>query len=408
MKTKLTALIILTITAVSVMAYPHFESAMATAYTGNQLSDPLADPLAADLVMHQQSKIEVVFVLDTTSSMSGMIEAAKEKIWSIASTMASAQNAPEIKMGMVAFRDRGDSYVTKVLDLSSDLDSMYASLMDYRAEGGGDGPESVNQAIYDAVHKISWSQDKQTYRVVFLLGDAPPHMDYPDDVPYTQSLKIAQQKGIKFNAIQAGQSTNTTHQWKQIASLGGGLYFQVEQGGSAIAISTPYDQQMAELSSKLDETKLYFGNPEEQKRQQSKLAASSKLRENSSPQAQARRVTFNTSASGEKNFLGEGELVAAVVRGDVSLESIAIDKLPESLKLLKPAAQMAVIEEYDERRKKLKQDILELSEKRADYLKKEVAKLGGSKGSLDDNIYQAVRSQAAEKGLVYKDKSASY
>ncbi|MCF6226476.1 MAG: VWA domain-containing protein [Xanthomonadales bacterium] len=404
MKTKLTALIILTITAVSVMAYPHFESTMATPYTGNQLSDPLP----ADLVMHQQSKIEVVFVLDTTSSMSGMIEAAKEKIWSIASTMASAQNAPEIKMGLVAFRDRGDSYVTKILDLSSDLDSMYAALMDYRAEGGGDGPESVNQAIYDAVHKISWSQDKQTYRVVFLLGDAPPHMDYLDDVPYSQSLKIAQQKGIKFNAIQAGQSANTTHQWKQIASLGGGLYFQVEQGGSAIAISTPFDQQMAKLSSKLDETKLYFGNKEEQKRQQSKLAASSKLRENSSAQAQARRVAFNTSTSGKQNFLGEGELVDAVIRGEVSLEAIDTDELPESLQRLKPAAQMLVIQEYDERRKKLKQDILKLSEKRTDYLKKEVAKLGGSKGSLDDNIYEAVRSQAAEKGLVYAEESASY
>ena len=90
------------------------------------------------VVPQQSHRIEVVFILDTTSSMSGLIRAAKEKIWSIASTMASAQENPDIKMGLVAFRDRGDTYVTRVFDLSSDLDTMYAQLMDFRAEGGGD------------------------------------------------------------------------------------------------------------------------------------------------------------------------------------------------------------------------------------------------------------------------------
>lgn len=83
-----------------------------------------------------------------------MLQAAKEKIWSIASTMAQADPAPEIKMGLVAYRDRGDDYVTRVVDLSDDLDSLYATLMDFQAAGGGDGPESVNQALYDAVHKV--------------------------------------------------------------------------------------------------------------------------------------------------------------------------------------------------------------------------------------------------------------
>ncbi|MEM7283500.1 MAG: vWA domain-containing protein, partial [Pseudomonadota bacterium] len=121
----------------------------------------------------KKAKIEVVFVLDTTSSMSGMIQAAKDKIWSIASTMAQADPAPEIRMGLVAFRDKGDRYVTKKVDLSTDLDSMYSTLMDFRAEGGGDGPESVNQALFEAVNHMSWSQDQDSYKVVFLVGDAP-------------------------------------------------------------------------------------------------------------------------------------------------------------------------------------------------------------------------------------------
>ena len=84
----------------------------------------------------QTPKIDVVFVLDTTGSMGGLIQTAKEKIWAIASTMASAQPTPELRIGLVAYRDRGDAYVTRVVDLSDDLDSVYATLMDFQADGG--------------------------------------------------------------------------------------------------------------------------------------------------------------------------------------------------------------------------------------------------------------------------------
>ena len=77
-------------------------------------------------------KIDVMFVLDTTGSMGELIATAKEKIWSIASTMAAAQPAPELRMGLVAYRDRGDAYVTKRFDLNDDLDSMYATGQSHR------------------------------------------------------------------------------------------------------------------------------------------------------------------------------------------------------------------------------------------------------------------------------------
>ena len=123
---------------------------------------PLEQPTDQNLV---QPKVEVVFVLDTTSSMSGLIDAAKNNIWSIASSMASADPEPDMRMGLVAFRDRGDDYITRVLDLSQDLDSMYVSLSNFRAQGGGDGPESVNAALHAAVNNVSWSQDNHTYKV---------------------------------------------------------------------------------------------------------------------------------------------------------------------------------------------------------------------------------------------------
>src|SRR5437867_2798657 len=73
-------------------------------------------------------RVEVVFCLDTTGSMGGLIEAAKQKIWAIANQIASGQPTPDLKVGLVAYRDKGDAYVTQVLDLSDDLDAVHGRL----------------------------------------------------------------------------------------------------------------------------------------------------------------------------------------------------------------------------------------------------------------------------------------
>ncbi|HET9484258.1 MAG TPA: vWA domain-containing protein, partial [Xanthomonadales bacterium] len=213
MKSKLLVSALFAVTAGVVIAYPMSRDA----------PPPQSPPKVrvAHVAPAAKPKVEVVFVLDTTGSMSGLIQAAKENIWSIATTMAQAQPAPEIRIGLVAFRDRGDEYVTKVVDLSKDLDSMYATLMDFRADGGGDTPESVNQALHEAVTRMSWSQDPNAYKVVFLVGDAPPHA-YDDDVDYPQTIELARAKGIVVNTILAGQDGETKREWERIAALNQG------------------------------------------------------------------------------------------------------------------------------------------------------------------------------------------
>ena len=409
MKTSTLALSIFTITAVTVAAFPTIQQAFTKQAINN---NPPAIIKTADTniqnIANQHPKIEVVFVLDTTGSMSGLIEAAKEKIWSIASTMASAQTAPDIKMGLVAYRDREDAYITKNIALSGDFDSMYSKLMDFKAQGGGDGPESVNQALYDAVHKISWSQDKNTYKVIFLIGDAPAHMDYQDDVKYPVTVAKAQKNGIVINAIQSGESKKTTHNWQQIASLGQGKYFQVENNGNAVAIATPFDKKLATLSAELDGTRVYFGNKETKLKQQSKVAASRKLHSKSSEKSLARRAAYNTSKSGKKNFLGDGELVEAISSGKTKLSSIAKSELPKKMQVMTEKAQKEYIVGRAKKREELKDSIKQLAKKRDEFLKEKVAKIGADKDSFDAQIFGAIQSQASEKGIVYSEDSVKY
>ena len=243
---------------------------------------------------------------------------------------------------------------------------------------------------------------------MFLVGDAPPHMDYQDDVKYPVTLSAAKEKGIVVNTIQCGQMGNTTPAWQQIARLGDGHYFEVEQAGSAVAIATPFDEKIATLSVKLDDTRLYYGSEEDKEKQRRKLAAADKLHAAASVESRARRATFNASKSGAANFLGEGELVDEVSSGRVDLSSIDKDQLPEPLQALAPEAQAALISETAERRDELQRQINELTQERSAYLEKKVEEAGGARDSLDDKIYRTVREQAGRLGLSYEADAPAY
>ena len=395
MKTKLLGIALFTLTLAAIVYYPQLMAK----------NVPIDDPIENHITATDSPKVDVVFVLDTTGSMGGLIATAKEKIWSIATTMASAQQAPDIRIGLVAYRDRGDAYVTRVVDLDSDLDSVYATLMDFQAEGGGDTPESVNEALYDAVHNMSWTQQDQAYKVVFLVGDAPPHMDY-NEVRYPEIVASALEKGIVVNTIQCGEIPTAVEPWTQIAKLGNGEFFQVEQAGGAVAFTSPYDEEIAALSAKLDDTRLYYGTEEQKEKMRSKVAATEKLHEGASVASRARRGAFNASAGGRKNLLGDNELVAAVVDGNVKLDELDEDALPEPMQAMAPAEQAAFVAGLAKERAELQRRIQDLSEDRNSYLEKKVEEAGGLRSSLDQKLYDAVKGQASEAGLEYEDGPA--
>jgi Mg-chelatase subunit ChlD len=393
MRTKLLGIALFVLTLAAVVYYPQLSAKTA------QPNPPITQHIT------DNPKIDVVFVLDTTGSMADLIQTAKEKIWSIATTMASAQQTPDIRIGLVAYRDRSDAYVTKVVNLSDDLDSVYAILMDFAADGGGDTPESVNKALYDAVHQMSWSEQDQAYKVIFLIGDAPPHMDY-NEVQYPEIVAAALEKGIVVNTIQCGDIVTAVEPWTQIASLGRGNFFQVEQAGSAVAYMTPYDEEIANLSAKLDDTRLYYGTDEEKNKMREKVAATDKLHEGASFASRARRGVFNTSAGGRANLLGENELVDAVTSGAIDLNDIEEDALPESVAVMAPAEQAEYVAELAFEREELKRQIQDLSQDRDSFLAKKVDEAGGMKGSLDQKLYDTVKDQAGKAGLEYEDGPA--
>jgi Mg-chelatase subunit ChlD len=342
-------------------------------------------------------RIELVFALDTTGSMGGLISAAKQKIWSIANTMATAEPTPQIRIGLVGYRDRGDEYVTRRTALSGDLDAVYADLMAFEAGGGGDTPESVNQALHEAVNEMSWSQDETTYRVVFLVGDCPPHMDYEDDVPYAETCALAVKRGININTIQCGGHSATTPVWKEIAGKAEGSSFRVKQDGGAVMESTPFDTKLAALSRKLDATRVWYGTREERNTARKREEVGLVIADDAPASAMAQRAAFNAGKGGRKNFLGGNELVDAYENGAVKLAEIEMEALPEELQKMSADEREAYVQEQARRRSGIQEKIKALNAKRQAYLREKIE--NRKDASLEEQIHATSRDQAREKGI---------
>ena len=219
-----------------------------------------ADPSEMDAKRLTKPIVEVAFVLDTTGSMGPLIEGAKRKIWSIATAIVDTNPNAEIRMGLVAYRDIGDEYVTKTFNLTTDIQDLYANLLELKARGGGDWPESVNEALEVGVTKLAWTQGPEICRIMFLVGDAPPHMDYKQDTKYPEVIRMARDRGIVVNAVQAGGARDTERVWREIAQRGDGRYIPIPQdGGQILVIETPWDIEIIELQGRINGTVIPYG-----------------------------------------------------------------------------------------------------------------------------------------------------
>jgi len=361
-------------------------------------------------------RIEVCFVLDTTGSMGRLIEGAKRKIWSIANAIATDTPAPRVKFALIGYRDRGDSYVTDVHDLTEDLDAIHAALQKYKADGGGDTPESVNQALHEAVTKVTWSkQDEDVLRVIFLVGDAPPHMDYDDDVKFPETCKLAVERGLIINTIQCGDIGGTKEIWQKIAHLSEGSFLAMPHYDSAVAIKTPYDKELAELNRELNGTALDYGEVQAQEAPAEKLESAvaaedaedeAKVADRAAYLSKSGRVDPKAPATtaGAALFSDDGSADAYNLLdslGDKEVDITKLEKkyLPEALRKLSDDDLKAHIEKQRAEQVKIQNQMKELTAKRDAFIVKERARLAaeGMADSFDEEVSKVVKEQAERK-----------
>ena len=192
----------------------------------------------------QRPRLDLVFLVDATGSMGDEIHKLKTSMRAIAQQIAQLPGQPDTCFGLVAYRDRGDAFLTRTHDFTDDLGAFQNVLARVQAGGGGDTPEALNEALHEVVHGLSWRSEAA--RLVVLVADAPPHLDYGGP-QYDGDMQAALAKGIKLFAVGAsGLDPVGEYVFRQLAQYTAGrfvflTYRDASDPGSGPGTQTPHD-----------------------------------------------------------------------------------------------------------------------------------------------------------------------
>src|SRR6185437_1438905 len=232
-------------------------------------------------------------------------------------------------------------------------------------------------------------------RIIFLVGDAPPHMDYAQDTKYPKTLAVARQKEIVVNAVLAGDARDTERVWRDIAQNGNGRFIPIPQdGGHVVVIETPYDDDIIILQKEINRTVIPYGPRALQKRTEDKTRQLAQVAAAAPAQASdmASYLSKRAAASSEA-VTGDGDLVSDVAAGRRQLGSVKDDELPDNLRALHPEQRAQELDRRMKQRKALNEKLAALVTKRDRFVAEQRSKAPPKASSFDRAVEETLRAQ---------------
>jgi uncharacterized protein YegL len=184
---------------------------------------------------HSVSALDLALVMDTTGSMGDEIDYLQAELDTIIDRLKRDAGNLDLRIGIIVYRDEGDDYVVRSIPLSDDLRSVRTSLAEQSANGGGDEPEALDQAMI-AADRMQWRRDAA--KAVLLVADAPPH-----ELAIGATLKSAQSlrsKGVHIVPVAAsGVEDTAQYVMRTMAALTQGRYiFLTDDSG----VGNPHEE----------------------------------------------------------------------------------------------------------------------------------------------------------------------
>lgn len=346
----------------------------------------------------EEQPVDLVICLDTSNSMDGLIDAAKQKLWDIVNELGRAKPKPLLRVGLYAYGTPGygadNGYVKKLTDLTDDLDSVYGFLTALRTNGGDEFVARVTRA---ATLEQAWSKDKGALKIIVVAGNEGAGQDRQFD-----SLAMAKQAitaGIVVNTIYCGSpADNIAPGWRAVAQAADGQFASIDQNQGIVVVSTPHDQKLAELSGTLNKT--YVGYGRGAAAGYARQEAADKASFSASPAAAAGRAMAKV---GGQYRNAAWDLVDARDQKDFDLAKVKEEDLPDEMKKMTLDERKAYLEAKAKERAALQQQINELSKQRADYISAEMKKSGKTTDqAFDAAMLKAIRAQAERKGMKFE------
>ena len=248
---------------------------------------------------------------------------------------------------------------------------------------------------------MEWAQGKTVHKVIYMVGNetarqGPPEMDYAKTAP------VAISKGIIVNSIYCGDVdfAAATPTWIELARLADGAYMQIAGQGGAIAVATPFDKELAELSGKINTTYVGYGRLAREKAQAQSGNDATAL--GLSPSSAADRA----GAKASRQYDNSNWDIVDAQRKDKNFDVAKLEEaqLPEEMKKMTPDQRKAYVEKKAKERDEIARQIQELSAKRDAYVKEEVTKRGlDTNKAFDHAVRRSLSEQAAKSGFKFEE-----
>jgi len=311
--------------------------------------------------------VQIGLLLDTSGSMSGLIDQAKDQLWKIVNEVAKANKNNKdvvIEVGLFEYGKSSlpgfEGYLQMLSPLTSDLDKVSEELFKLRTNGG---EEYAGKVILESVNRFVWSDHKDDLKLLIIAGNEPFTQG---TVPYASAIQKARDNEIIVNTIFCGDSMRGRKgRWADGAKLGGGKYFNINHNDKRVYVETPYDDKIIVLGDKLNTTYINYGN---RAQREAKIRNTYQQDSNAKKYSKSSSIERNLMKSKKQYAVSSSDMVSAYMEDSKSVKSIPQSELPDTLKGKSKKEIVQILEEKKEERVNLQKEIRTLEVQRDKYI----------------------------------------
>lgn len=347
-----------------------------------------------------QPKIQIAILLDTSSSMDGLIHQAREQLWKVVNTFATAKKdgqRPVLELALYEYGNDGLSasggHIRQLSPFTTNLDKVSEQLFSLKTNGGS---EHCGQVISRATDELKWSQNPRDLKLIYIAGNEGFAQG---PVAWEGAVKSAISQGIVVNTIHCGdERAGINGKWKDAALLADGNFLFIDQNKAVAHIAAPQDAEIARLGAELNKTYVAFGRSggasKERQARQDEAAA-----QGSAGVAMQRAVAKSSAYYDNSDW----DLVDAKKKGAVKVEEMKPADLPEPMRAMAPAERTAYLGKLEQERGELQQKIQTLNQERQKFVAAEQKKKA-AEGSqtLDSALVDSVRAQGSKSAFTFE------
>lgn len=338
---------------------------------------------------NDKPKIQVALLLDTSSSMDGLIDQAKSRLWNIVNTLSTLKfkgKSPLIEIALYEYGNNNlepsSGYIRMVAPLTQDLDLISSKLFSLTTYGG---EEYCGQVIQRSLNQLAWSNGPNDIKLVYIAGNE--HFDQGPE-SYKIVIPKAVEKNIFVHTIHCGSyQAGVNDQWQAAAQLSGGKFFNINSDRKVRHITTPFDQRISECNTLLNQTYISYGAEgharKENQLQQDRNAASM------SQGNMTERALTKSKPSMYHN--ANWDLVDKSKDDKHFIKNIKKEDLPASLQNKSPEELEELVSQKRKEREALQLEMEELGKKRQAFINEKM-----NEKPEEDDLGQAINSSLLE------------